>query len=86
MMLHKNGLVGIIPAYAGSTRHRHCRHIEQQDHPRIRGEHAVHAVRHPVATWIIPAYAGSTGLPVSWTAWTRDHPRIRGEHASEMEV
>ena len=39
MTLHKNGLVGIIPAYAGSTSlvMRSC--CLGRDHPRIRGEH-----------------------------------------------
>ena len=30
---------GIIPAYAGSTRHSPVRRIRSPDHPRIRGEH-----------------------------------------------
>ena len=31
---------GIIPAYAGSTRHRTRRFAQARDHPRIRGEHS----------------------------------------------
>ena len=34
-------LVGIIPAYAGSTRPGRCRPVRRQDHPRIRGEHGL---------------------------------------------
>ena len=40
MTLHKNGLVGIIPAYAGSTVSVERAVIKSADHPRIRGEHA----------------------------------------------
>ena len=36
----KPGDLGIIPAYAGSTRHSSCHHGPAWDHPRIRGEHA----------------------------------------------
>ena len=39
MTLHKNGLVGIIPAYAGSTQHKRPERADRTDHPRIRGEH-----------------------------------------------
>ena len=44
MTLHKNGLVGIIPAYAGSTPGMKCRSGSSQDHPRIRGEHRRNAI------------------------------------------
>ena len=39
MTLHKNGLVGIIPAYAGSTSLARGGFGRPADHPRIRGEH-----------------------------------------------
>ena len=39
MTLHKNGLVGIIPAYAGSTATSSSFERLLMDHPRIRGEH-----------------------------------------------
>ena len=39
MTLHKNGLVGIIPAYAGSTYDFDVWCWNSWDHPRIRGEH-----------------------------------------------
>ena len=39
MTLHKNGLVGIIPAYAGSTDVTGGEWGVEGDHPRIRGEH-----------------------------------------------
>ena len=32
-------ITGIIPAYAGSTRHRVRPRVHHRDHPRIRGEH-----------------------------------------------
>ena len=41
MTLHKNGLVGIIPAYAGSTESDVSGAVEVEDHPRIRGEHRI---------------------------------------------
>ena len=37
----RRGGRGIIPAYAGSTRHLHLRRQASMDHPRIRGEHKV---------------------------------------------
>ena len=33
--------VGIIPAYAGNTRHDHGRPLRHRDHPRVCGEHPV---------------------------------------------
>ena len=36
--------VGIIPAYAGSTRARRVAARALRDHPRIRGEHAAHHI------------------------------------------
>ena len=35
----EGAVAGIIPAYAGSTRHSRPRRIRLPDHPRIRGEH-----------------------------------------------
>ena len=73
-------VVGIIPAYAGSTSAPALLSARTVDHPRIRGEHWSASWLAAVPPWIIPAYAGST----SWRRWPspgrRDHPRIRGEH------
>ena len=35
------GITGIIPAYAGSTRHLHDQRPAVQDHPRVCGEHII---------------------------------------------
>ena len=51
-----------------------------QDHPRIRGEHAVELVDIDAVRGIIPAYAGSTGERPHVRGLPLDHPRIRGEH------
>ena len=37
--------VGIIPAYAGSTRRVSVGLVDRRDHPRIRGEHSVRSTR-----------------------------------------
>ena len=73
--------VGIIPAYAGSTRPACARGRSPQDHPRIRGEHPWPADRPHRICRIIPAYAGSTTPSWKVTGNPEDHPRIRGEHA-----
>ena len=39
-VLDADGGLGIIPAYAGSTRSRATSRASTRDHPRIRGEHA----------------------------------------------
>ncbi len=70
----------IIPARAGSTRHRteHGRNI--RDHPRSRGKHGRGDPWSPLRVGIIPARAGSTlSVRVFLVMWW-DHPRSRGEH------
>ena len=52
--------VGIIPAYAGSTRKYQQDKAWQSDHPRIRGEHFDCVGCYLDDVGIIPAYAGST--------------------------
>ena len=73
-------IVGIIPAYAGSTSRRYSPAAAARDHPRIRGEHRMAETPHQAPPRIIPAYAGSTTLVVSRDHLMPDHPRIRGEH------
>ena len=70
----------IIPAYAGSTYISGPITGLPEDHPRIRGEHALAAGGDDGLGRIIPAYAGSTSSPASPTPSEPDHPRIRGEH------
>ena len=74
-------LEGIIPAYAGSTRHPARRRNPTADHPRIRGEHEIIVDLEPGHVRIIPAYAGSTPPHPTAPSSPPDHPRIRGEHA-----
>ena len=60
MTLHKNGLVGIIPAYAGSTPiAAKPDNLVMGSSPHTRGARRQRRVR-SAATRIIPAYAGST--------------------------
>ena len=54
--------MGIIPAYAGSTRIRPSRARKISDHPRIRGEHGSTPSTPEESMRIIPAYAGSTKI------------------------
>ena len=58
--------VGIIPAYAGSTRVDRADVRHTRDHPRIRGEHRATDDPRRRLHRIIPAYAGST--PVAMPA------------------
>ena len=71
---------GIIPAYAGSTRHHPEPGAPSGDHPRIRGEHDEAYKASILVRRIIPAYAGSTYIERGITWSSEDHPRIRGEH------
>ena len=77
-------MLGIIPAYAGSTRQDGSARAAYWDHPRIRGEHPGLSSPPPLGSRIIPAYAGSTGPGVFDPPRGRDHPRIRGEHFREV--
>ena len=60
MTLHKNGLVGIIPAYAGSTRRSVGKSRGPGDHPRIRGEHR--RCRRPLS-WTAGSSPHTRGAP-----------------------
>ena len=73
-------VVGIIPAYAGSTSAARRGLAHSRDHPRIRGEHRLADLIDPTCEGIIPAYAGSTLSSLSSMLFSKDHPRIRGEH------
>ena len=73
-------LVGIIPAYAGSTDHERGAYRRAGDHPRICGEHHVVTVVAERHEGIIPAYAGSTQDSPWHDSLDGDHPRICGEH------
>ena len=51
--------IGIIPAYAGSTRRPSRRRGRRADHPRIRGEHPHHVVGAEVETGSSPHTRGA---------------------------
>ncbi len=79
---HRLRQVGIIPAYAGSTRRPYSAGASHWDHPRICGEHQLRLLHRLRDGGIIPAYAGSTGACRTSCTAARDHPRICGEHSS----
>jgi len=73
-------LLGIIPAYAGSTESApSLMLLGPGSSPRMRGAPAHRAVHRPPAR-IIPAYAGSTPSPGRRRSAGEDHPRVCGEH------
>ena len=76
-------VIGIIPAYAGSTRvYKVCNAIEEGSSPRMRGA-PVPAAPHADRLGIIPAYAGSTSKILAPHSSQRDHPRVCGEHFNQ---
>ena len=77
--------MGIIPAYAGSTRNgcRRC-YSGGGSSPHTRGALALrHLPRKLIG--IIPAYAGSTTVSAAPATSDEDHPRIRGEHENRTD-
>ena len=78
--------LGIIPAYAGSTKLNRLKKQGVEDHPRIRGEHMSHPLEGLNKAGIIPAYAGSTSRHAGRECRCPDHPRIRGEHSAVIVV
>ena len=76
------GVVGLIPARAGSTaevrRYGGC----SGAHPRSRGEHPKSQAAPRLKGWLIPARAGSTSILQPSVPGVGAHPRSRGEHSS----
>ena len=73
-------IVGIIPAYAGSTISLRTSRAWRWDHPRIRGEHspASGTTDHRAAS---SPHTRGAPIPVPMDRRAHpDHPRIRGEH------
>ena len=70
----------LIPAYAGSTARGWAVRLHVQAHPRLRGEHILHAAHLMCSAWLIPAYAGSTVGAGPASPCGPAHPRFRGEH------
>ena len=76
-------ITGIIPAYAGNTRHRLSGRDVPWDHPRVCGEHEIDVGQGEVTAGIIPAYAGNTESLRRIDYVRRDHPRVCGEHTDD---
>ena len=73
-------IVGIIPAYAGSTHLVLAPLVAGPgSSPHTRGAH-FEVVVDPIQLGIIPAYVGSTPATRPAPRRCEDHPRIRGEH------
>ena len=84
---------GIIPAYAGSTRHSFCHRCPIWDHPRIRGEHGIGSP-HPAhlqgssphtrgARWLGDWLADAGRIIPAYagsTAWTWPSTRASPDH------
>ena len=74
--------IGIIPAYAGSTRRRRRSASSSRDHPRIRGEHPAHyvlAFRHAGSS---PHTRGAQGIGEICTKLGRIIPAYAGSTRS----
>ena len=71
-------LVGIIPAYAGSTARRRRRPRSPWDHPRIRGEHSALRERVTVYSGSSPHTRGAPTSTASIRPWRRIIPAYAG--------
>ena len=73
--------IGIIPALAGNTAHRHCQGSPRTgSSPLSRGIHTPKLLR-SLRGGIIPALAGNTRQKGKNCLLLKDHPRSRGEYA-----
>ena len=70
--------VGIIPAYAGSTRSPYRRHRRRPDHPRIRGEHELVSACSDDDRGSSPHTRGAQFMPVRAIASFRIIPAYAG--------
>ena len=73
-------MLGIIPAYAGSTRRRYRKPRWSRDHPRVCGEHALSVLLGCPLTGSSPRMRGAPGRSCGVRIPQRDHPRVCGEH------
>ena len=87
---HRGPPLGIIPAYAGSTRAVRRQHERRRDHPRIRGEHSCRGFRLPSrrgssphtrgAPWLGWLAAGQRGIIPAYAGSTpAPTPSVAGE-------
>ena len=79
-------LIGITPAYAGSTMHHHSVQGHSWDHPRVCGEHAMVPVVAEVAGGSPPRMRGAPVRGSRSCRSSRDHPRVCGEHSAYMTI
>ena len=73
-------MMGIIPAYAGSTKKALSASSGRRDHPRIRGEHDDSDQYSIDGLGSSPHTRGAPRSTANACTTARDHPRIRGEH------
>ena len=64
-LIQAGGFLGIIPAYAGSTRQAPCRCPPRRDHPRVCGEHATICHALPHLTGSSPRMRGALRPPLA---------------------
>ena len=74
--------IGIIPAYAGSTRPSLLWHLSAPDHPRIRGEHGRRAAPTPARRGSSPHTRGARSSSTSPSPGSRIIPAYAGSTAT----
>ena len=80
----RSGPVGIIPAYAGSTRDRGFSLGCDGDHPRIRGEHACEALYGARPGGSSPHPRGARAFEVAWRGCRGIIPAYAGSTRRDM--
>ena len=80
----RSGPVGIIPAYAGSTRDRGFSLGCDGDHPRIRGEHACEALYGARPGGSSPHTRGARAFEVAWRGCRGIIPAYAGSTRRDM--
>ena len=79
-------LVGIIPAYAGSTGGRYQFERAWKDHPRIRGEHSLFSARSPLSRGSSPHTRGAQAILVDSDFFVGIIPAYAGSTARRTEA
>ena len=72
--------VGLIPTYAGNTKHPEHYQFGARAHPHVCGEHNAWTERQTKRAWLIPTYAGNTPLTLFLRVLRGAHPHVCGEH------
>ena len=73
-------LVGIIPAYAGSTEYKGGKLTIVGDHPRVCGEHRLDSAEESIRGGSSPRMRGAHVCDCLRQTKDQDHPRVCGEH------